>query len=291
MRIKNLLIILAVVAAVILIVQYIRQVRNLRRGNRFVSGGRVFLNWLMAIILVGSLVGIGVQSFASRREAASEPAKVSEPVKDDSVSTEDVEVTVNFKKKVRLNENGTAKVKFLISPKTKVVIKGHRSGVVFETFKASSGDAVVTKRMTFDTPGTYDIIATRGKKKVVKHLKVEEYTESSSSESSTSSSSSQSSSSSSRATSSSSSRSSSSSNSDSSNGSNNNNTANSNNAGGGNGSANTSAGNGYQGSNRVGGSGYRRPTYGGGNGGGSRPSTTPSQPTYSGGGAISDQPE
>lgn len=272
MRIKNLLIILAVIAAAILIIQYIRQVRNIRRGNRFVSGGRVFLNWLMAIILVGSLVGIGVQSFASRREASSEPTKVSEPVKENSESTEDVEVTVNFKKKVRLNENGTAKVKFLISPKTKVVVKGHRSGVVFETFKASSGNAVVTKRMTFDTPGTYDIVATRGKKKVVKHLKVEDYTESSSSESSTSSSSSQSSSSSSHATSSSSSQSSSSSN--SSNGSNNN-TANSSNAGGGSGSANTSAGNSYQGSNRGGGSSYRRPTYGGGNGGG----------------AISDQPE
>ena len=103
MRIKNLLIILAVIAAAILIIQYIRQVRNIRRGNRFVSGGRVFLNWLMAIILVGSLVGIGVQSFASRREASSEPTKVSEPVKENSESTEDVEVTVNFKKKVRLD--------------------------------------------------------------------------------------------------------------------------------------------------------------------------------------------
>ena len=101
MRIKNLLIILAVIAAAILIIQYIRQVRNIRRGNRFVSGGRVFLNWLMAIILVGSLVGIGVQFFASRREASSEPTKVSEPVKENSESTEDVEVTVNFKKKVR----------------------------------------------------------------------------------------------------------------------------------------------------------------------------------------------
>ena len=65
MRIKNLLIILAVVATIILVIQYIRQVRSLKRGDHYVSGGRVFLNWLMALILVGSLVGIGVQSFAS----------------------------------------------------------------------------------------------------------------------------------------------------------------------------------------------------------------------------------
>ena len=180
----------------------------------------------MALILVGSLVGIGVQSFASRREASSKPVKVSEPAKKSNKATENVEVTVNFKKKVRLDANGTAKVKFLISPKTKVVIRGHKSGEVFETFKASSGNAVVTKQMTFDTPGTYDITATRGKKKVVKHLKVEEYTESSSSESSSSSSSSQSSSSSSHSTSSSSSHSSSSSNTGNSNGGND--TANSN---------------------------------------------------------------
>lgn len=284
MRIKNLLIILAVVAAIILVIQYIRQVRSLKRGDHYVSGGRVFLNWLMALILVGSLVGIGVQSFASQREASSKPAKVSEPVKKSNKTTEDVEVTVNFKKKVHLDENGTAKVKFLISPKTKVVIKGHRSGEVFETFKASSGNAVVTKQMTFDTPGTYDIIATRGKKKVIKHLKVEEYTESSSSESSSSSSSSQSSSNSSHSTSSSSSHSSSSSNAGSSNGGND--TANSNTGG----SANMSAGNSYQGSTGGGSSSYRQSNYGGGNGGGSRSNAIPSQPGYSGS-AISDQPE
>lgn len=189
MRIKNLLIIIAIVAAVLLVMRYVRQVKDTRRGYNYVSGSRVAVNWLLVVLLVGSLVGIGVTSFAGHKESAA-PAKSSqsssavEPTADD----DEGDVMLKFKKTARMNDNGEAKVKFLISAKTKVVIKGHRSGVVVKTFKPSKGDDTVTRSFVFDTPGTYDITAKRGDKKVVKHLKVKGQSNDESSDSSSSSS-------------------------------------------------------------------------------------------------------
>lgn len=206
MRIKNLLIIIAIVAAVLLIMRYVRQVKDTRRGYNYVSSSRVAINWLLVILLVGSLVGIGVTSFTGHKDNAapvksSESSSAVEPTADDD--DDEGNVVLKFKKTARMNDNGEAKVKFLISAKTKVVIKGHRSGVVVKTFKPSKGDDTVTRSFTFDMPGTYDITATRGDKKVVKHLKVKGQTNSESSDSSsTSSVTSQSSSSSAKASSS-----------------------------------------------------------------------------------------
>lgn len=293
MRIRNLFIIVAIVAAIMLIIQYIRQVHRLKRGVNRVSGGGVFLNWLMAIILVGSLVGVGVTSFGSHQEASSKPTKISKPKKVKTTTSDDQEVTLSFKHTAHLSDNGSAKVKFMVSPGTKVVIRGHRSGEIFGTIKTHNGGEVVTKTMTFDTPGTYDITATRGKKKVVKKLLIKEQKVSSESSSSSSSSSSSQSSSSSSSAHSTSATSHSSSNSNNSNAANTN--ANTSTSTGGSGSSqstggNTSAGgNGggssYRGSSRSnrGGSTYR-PSYGG-NGGTSRPAIS-NQPN----GSISDQP-
>lgn len=191
MRIKNLLIIIAIVAAVLLIMRYVRQVKDTRRGYNYVSSSRVAINWLLVILLVGSLVGIGVTSFAGHKDNAapvksSESSSAVEPTADDD--DDEGNVVLKFKKTARMNDNGEAKVKFLISAKTKVVIKGHRSGVVVKTFKPSKGDDTVTRSFTFDMPGTYDITATRGDKKVVKHLKVKGQTNSESSDSSSTSS-------------------------------------------------------------------------------------------------------
>ncbi|MGM9907650.1 hypothetical protein [Limosilactobacillus sp.] len=174
MRIKNLLIIIAIIAAILLVMRYFSQLRDTRRGYNVVSGSRVFVNWLLVIVLVGSLVGIGVTSFTGHKEsAAPAPAKTS---KSSSAvkPTADEDITLSFKKTARLNENGVAKVKFLISPQTKVVIKGHKSGIVVATFKPSKTDSTVNRSFTFDTVGTYDITASRGNKKVVKHLKIKD---------------------------------------------------------------------------------------------------------------------
>lgn len=295
MRFKNLFIIVAIVAAIMLAIQYIRQVHRLKRGVRRVSGGGVFFNWLMAIILVGSLVGIGVTSFSSHQEASSKPTKISKPKKMRTSTSDDREVTLSFKHMVHLNANGSVKVKFMVSPGTKVVIRGHRSGEVFRTIKTHTGGEIVAKTVTFNIPGTYDITATRGREKVVKKLQVKEQKEKQSSESSSSSTNS---SSSSQSSSSSSSAHSASATSHSSSNSNNNTAnTNANNSTSGSGSSqrsggNTSGSNGgssYRGggngnnSYRGGGSNYR-PSYGG-NGGASRPAIS-NQPN----GSISNQP-
>lgn len=186
MRIKNLLIIITIVAAILLVVRYVGQVRDNRRGYNFVSNSRIFINWLLVIILVGSLVGIGITSFTGHKEStAPAPAKTSksssavEPAADD-----DDDITLSFKKTAHLNSDSVVKVKFLISPRTKVTIRGHRSGIVVGTFKPSKADGTVTRSFTFDTAGTYDIIARRGDQKVVKHLKIKEAAEKASSSSS-----------------------------------------------------------------------------------------------------------
>lgn len=289
MRIRNLFIILAIIAVILLILQYIRQFRNIKRGRGFVSGGRVFFNWLLMIVLVVSLVGAGITSFTTRHEASSATSKKSNTVKAVSESSsEDKEITLEFKKTARLNDNGEAKVKFIVSPDTKVEIKGHRSGDVYKTFKAASGTVDVKREFTFDTPGEYDIIAKRGSKKVVKHLKIKEQNANSSSSSSSAvseSSSSSSSSSSQHSSSASSARSNSSSNNNStsrSNASNSNGNANTGN-GGSTYRGNNGGGSSYQGGN--GGSAY----HGGGNSGG----TINSQPSISNqpSGTISNQPD
>lgn len=102
-------------------------------------------------------------------------------------------VSVQFDRKVTLNNNGEAKVKFKVSPQTTLTIRGHKSKEIVKTFKASKGESLVNHTYTFDVAGTYDIIAERGDQKVTKQLKVKDNDntqESSSSSSSVSSSSS-----------------------------------------------------------------------------------------------------
>ncbi len=111
----------------------------------------------------------------------------------DSDSDDLGKVSIQFDRKVTLNDNGEAKVKFKVSPQTTLTIRGHKSKEIVKTFKASKGESLVNHTYTFDVAGTYDIIAERGDQKVTKQLKVKENDnaqESSSSSSSVSSSSS-----------------------------------------------------------------------------------------------------
>lgn len=171
----NLMIVLAVIAIVVLAAQYISQLRKNRSGNNFVSGGRVFLNWVLAIVLVVCVVGIGVGSFHSHRQAA-KPAESekTENVKYVSSSDEALgDVSVQFDKKVKMDDNGEVKVKFKVSPQTKLTIRGHKTKGIVKVFKASKGTEMAKHSYTFDVAGTYDIIAQRGDQKVTKKLKVE----------------------------------------------------------------------------------------------------------------------
>ena len=191
----NLMIVLAVIAIIILAAQYFSQLRKNRNGNNFVSGGRVFFNWTLVAVLVICVGGIIFGSIHSHRQEA-KPAQTdkTENVEYAASDSDDLgKVSIQFDRKVTLNDNGEAKVKFKVSPQTTLTIRGHKSKEIVKTFKASKGESLVNHTYTFDVAGTYDIIAERGDQKVTKQLKVKENDnaqESSSSSSSVSSSSS-----------------------------------------------------------------------------------------------------
>ena len=191
----NLMIVLAVIAIIILAAQYFSQLRKNRNGNNFVSGGRVFFNWTLVAILVICVGGIVFGSIHSHRQEA-KPAQTdkTENVEYAASDSDNLgKVSVQFDRKVTLNDNGEAKVKFKVSPQTTLTIRGHKSKEIVKTFKASKGESLVNHTYTFDVAGTYDIIAERGDQKVTKQLKVkgnDNTQESSSSSSSVSSSSS-----------------------------------------------------------------------------------------------------
>ena len=191
----NLMIVLAVIAIIILAAQYFSQLRKNRNGNNFVSGGRVFFNWTLVAVLVICVGGIIFGSIHSHRQEA-KPAQTdkTENVEYADSDSDDLgKVSIQFDRKVILNDNGEAKVKFKVSPQTTLTIRGHKSKEIVKTFKASKDESLVNHTYTFDVAGTYDIIAERGDQKVTKQLKVKENDnaqESSSSSSSVSSSSS-----------------------------------------------------------------------------------------------------
>lgn len=195
MRVMNLMIVLAVIAIIILAAQYFSQLRKNRNGNNFVSGGRVFFNWTLVAVLVICVGGIVFGSIHSHRQEA-KPAQTdkTENVEYAASDSDNLgKVSVQFDRKVTLNDNGEAKVKFKVSPQTTLTIRGHKSKEIVKIFKASKGESLVNHTYTFDVAGTYDIIAERGDQKVTKQLKVkgnDNTQESSSSSSSVSSSSS-----------------------------------------------------------------------------------------------------
>lgn len=195
MRVMNLMIVLAVIAIIILAAQYFSQLRKNRNGNNFVSGGRVFFNWTLVAVLVICVGGIVFGSIHSHRQEA-KPAQTDKTENVEYAASDSYnlgKVSVQFDRKVTLNDNGEAKVKFKVSPQTTLTIRGHKSKEIVKTFKASKGESLVNHTYTFDVAGTYDIIAERGDQKVTKQLKVkgnDNTQESSSSSSSVSSSSS-----------------------------------------------------------------------------------------------------
>lgn len=176
MRVMNLMIVLAVIAIIILAAQYFSQLRKNRNGNNFVSGGRVFFNWTLVAVLVICVGGIIFGSIHSHRQEA-KPAQTdkTENVEYADSDSDDLgKVSIQFDRKVTLNDNGEAKVKFKVSPQTTLTIRGHKSKEIVKTFKASKGESLVNHTYTFDVAGTYDIIAERGDQKVTKQLKVKE---------------------------------------------------------------------------------------------------------------------
>lgn len=189
MNLQGVLLLCGIVAVVLLILQFFTQVRRIKRGRANVGGGRVFINWLLVILII---VGFGGSTFLSHQNKQVAEHTVKTPTTTTKESADSV--TLVFDKKVKLNDQGEKKVNFDVSPNTKVKIVGHYSRNVFKIFNSKNGETNFS--YTFDQPGTYDIIATNGSKKVVKKLVVKDHSDSSEDSSSEDSSSSSSSSSS-----------------------------------------------------------------------------------------------
>ncbi|MGM9892220.1 hypothetical protein [Limosilactobacillus sp.] len=261
MNLQKTLILCGIVAVVLLVLQFISQVHRIKNGRENTGHNRVFINWLLVLVIIGGFGG-GIYLAHQPKHEVAQPVKTTTPT---TSKESDDKVTVEFDRKVELNDQGERKVKFNVSEGTKVRIVGHYSKKVFKTFNDQTEFSY-----TFDNPGTYDIIATKGDKKVVKKLVVKDYSgddeDSSSSSSASSTASSQSESSRSSSNNSNSSRSQSSGNSNS--GSSASNGGGSRSTGGGGSSAYTGGGSAYT---------------GGGGGGAtytpSRPASTPSAPS------------
>lgn len=186
--------ILAVVSLLFLIIifRHYRKMIRLGRPEHF-AFVRILVSWVLLFTFIGST---GTAIFAATH---SDPVKTDDQAS--SVSQKEsskptlAAVSVSFSPKApALDANGNAEVKFKVSAQTKLRIVGHYSKTNYKTFKASTGYKAVSHKYKFDNDGSYDVIAQRGSKKVVKHLIIKgQDTESSSSVSSSSSSSSSSS--------------------------------------------------------------------------------------------------
>lgn len=270
MSLQNTLILCGIIAVVLLVLQFFTQVHKIKRGRSNIGQGRVFVNWLLVILIIVGFGGGGFMAYRNSHHAAAQDVKTpSAPATTTDESAD--KVSLEFDRKVELNSEGQKKVTFNVSPNTKVKIVGHYSNKVFKTF---NGKTEFT--YTFDQAGTYDIIATNGSKKVVKKLVVKDHSDDDSSSDNSSSDSN-----------SSSSNSSSSSRSSNNNNSNNSNSSNSNRSQSNGGSSSNSNG----GSSNSGYSGGSGSSYHGGGGASSnytpsRPAATPSAPSSNGTGAM-----
>ncbi|WP_252902720.1 hypothetical protein [Paucilactobacillus hokkaidonensis] len=70
-------------------------------------------------------------------------------------------------------------VKFKLSANTNLKIVAHYSKLTYKEFKAAKDSQTVT--YDFNEPSEFDLVATRGSKKLVKHITITKPTESSSS--------------------------------------------------------------------------------------------------------------
>lgn len=161
----------------------------MRSGNRYVNGGKIFLNWLLLLVIVVSLGGV---SYANHHGQNQEKAnKVITPTPSSSTSSKDDRLYISYNKdKTWLNDQGVAPVKFVVSPDTEVQIKGERTGTVYKTFRTKKESGPVTIRYQFEYVAKYEVIATKKGKRIVKHLTIKGQESGSSSLSSVSSSSS-----------------------------------------------------------------------------------------------------
>ncbi|WP_295732093.1 hypothetical protein [uncultured Limosilactobacillus sp.] len=171
MNLQKILQLSGVVATILLLLQFFIQIHRLKQGRAVVGRGRIFLNWLLVIIILVGFGGGGYLSFKDSQAATHKLKKVTKVTKDNHSD----QVELKFKDQVALNKEGQRRVTFEVSPNTRLKIVGHYSKTVYKKFAAKEGKSQVKFHYTFDEAGTYDIIAERGSHKVTKKLVVKDH--------------------------------------------------------------------------------------------------------------------
>lgn len=184
MNLQRILQLSGVIAVVLLLLQFLIQMRRIKRGHhQNVGRSRVFINWLLIIIILVGFGGGGYLSYKNGQAASSEAQKSTT-----TKETSDDQIYLAFKKKVHLNSDGKRRVTFAVSSNTRLKIVGHYSKTIYKEIDAKSGKGKVKMHYTFDDSGTYDVIAIKGDQKVTKKLVVKDHQASSHESSSESSS-------------------------------------------------------------------------------------------------------
>ena len=190
MDLPTILLYVGIGAIVLFVVQYLVQIHQIRNGVQHVGIGRVFINWLLIFCIIGGFGG----RFYLHHRSSSQAAATQQTVKKKHSDADRIYIRYD-KDKAKLNRNGEAPMKIVVSPNTRVKIYGHNTHTLFKTFKAKKGDGPITLHYTFTENSRYDIVAIRGNQRIVKTIRIRgHHASSSSSVSSNSSSSSRSSS-------------------------------------------------------------------------------------------------
>lgn len=162
MTLRTILWICLAASAVLFLLTFLMQVHRLRRGFNAQPGRfRVFINWLLIIIFIGSLGGLIWTRFSTS------PANGSVASSSSSSSSSSSAVVHHHNHYSRvswkpadlvLNENGEAKATFKIPAGTKVKIIGQRTQTVYKVFRAKKDDRRV--KYTFKYAARYQIAIT-----------------------------------------------------------------------------------------------------------------------------------
>lgn len=173
MNLVNTLIIVAVVALLIFIVKFLRQIKRVQAGRNIATRGSIVVNWLLLIIFVGSLTGVGISKFADHHQSNSSTVVAKTPqttsaVKDTGAGEQPL--TLKFRNDVTMDSDDAVRLKITVSAGAKVVIEGRNTGTKYTSFTSPGHTGTVTKTIVLETAGPYKVVARRNGKKISKNL-------------------------------------------------------------------------------------------------------------------------
>ncbi|WP_137598028.1 hypothetical protein [Paucilactobacillus kaifaensis] len=172
------LIVVAIISAVALITLFIKFV-GLARSGKAVAHMKVWVttSWVCLIVLVGSIGG-AIFTATQIHSAESDKTKIVQHKKIADKKTAQAP-KLSFSPSEPIIYVQSVPVKFTLSANTKFKIVGYYSKITYKEFSATGKSRTVA--FDFDEAGYYELVATRGSKKLVKHITITKPAEASSS--------------------------------------------------------------------------------------------------------------